>query len=159
MIQGFVNTQDRKLIGKRLKMSLADNKTSELWQSFMPVRNRITNHLSTDLISLSVYPTGYFSDFNPTNEFEKWAAVEVYDFKNIPEEMERFTIPAGLYAIFHNKGLNTDTNIFQYIFRTWLPNSEYILDNRPHFEVLGEKYKNNDPDSEEEIWIPVLKRP
>jgi AraC family transcriptional regulator len=44
---------------------------------------------------------------------------------------------------------------FQYIFGTWLPNSEYVLDNRPHFEILGEKYKNDDPTSEEEIWIPI----
>jgi AraC family transcriptional regulator len=29
------------------------------------------------------------------------------------------------------------------------------LDQRPHVEVMGEKYKNNDPDSEEEIWIPI----
>ncbi len=39
-----------------------------------------------------------------------------------------------------------------------LPNSEYELENRPHFEVLGEKYKNNDPNSEEEIWIPIKKK-
>lgn len=26
---------------------------------------------------------------------------------------------------------------------------------QPHFEVLGEKYKDNDPTSEEEIWIPI----
>jgi len=32
------------------------------------------------------------------------------------------------------------------------------LDNRPHFEVLGEKYKNGDPESEEEIWIPVKEK-
>jgi AraC family transcriptional regulator len=42
-----------------------------------------------------------------------------------------------------------------YIFNTWLPKSGYQLDRRPHFEILGEKYKNNNPDSEEEIWIPI----
>jgi AraC family transcriptional regulator len=36
-----------------------------------------------------------------------------------------------------------------------LPNSNYHLDDRPHFEILGEKYKNADPGSEEEIWIPI----
>lgn len=29
----------------------------------------------------------------------------------------------------------------------WLPNSDYLLDDRPHFELLGDKYKNNDPNS------------
>ena len=56
---------------------------------------------------------------------------------------------------FFYKGLNTDHKIFEYIFKEWLPKSNYILDNRPHFEVLGENYKNDNADSEEEIWIPV----
>jgi AraC family transcriptional regulator len=38
-----------------------------------------------------------------------------------------------------------------------LPASGYELDDRPHFEILGERYKNNDPDSEEELWFPVRK--
>jgi predicted transcriptional regulator YdeE len=33
-----------------------------------------------------------------------------------------------------------------------------LPDDRPHFEVLGKNYKNNDPVSEEEIWIPVRAR-
>jgi AraC family transcriptional regulator len=37
-------------------------------------------------------------------------------------------------------------------------NSKYLLDNRPHFETLGEKYKNEDPSSEEEVWIPIKLR-
>jgi AraC family transcriptional regulator len=69
--------------------------------------------------------------------------------------METYVLPGGLYAVFDYKGLNTDNSIFQYILGTWLPGSDYVLDNRPHFEVLGDKYKNNDPNSEEEIWIPI----
>ena len=69
--------------------------------------------------------------------------------------MEAFILTGGLYAVFDYKGLNTDHSIYQYIFGTWLPNSDYVLDNRPHFEILGDKYKNNDPTSEEEIWIPI----
>jgi AraC family transcriptional regulator len=30
---------------------------------------------------------------------------------------------------------------------------------RPHMELLGEKYRNNDPHSEEEIWIPIEPKP
>ena len=35
-------------------MNLAENKTSELWRSFMPQRKEITNFLSTDLFSMQV---------------------------------------------------------------------------------------------------------
>ena len=150
--------KEKKLVGKRLKMSLADNKTGELWKSFMPRRKEIANNLTTDLISMTVYQPNHFADFNPTREFEKWAAVEVADFENVPDDVETFTLAAGLYAVFDYTGSSTDISIFQYIFGTWLPNSEYLLDDRPHFEVLGPKYKNADPESEEEIWIPIRKK-
>jgi AraC family transcriptional regulator len=149
---------EKKLIGKRLQMSLANNKTKELWQSFMPRRKEIQNSIGTDLYSMQVYDPFYFNTFDPNNLFEKWATIEVTNFDTIPDEMETFTLPSGLYAVFFYKGSNTDTQIFQYIFGTWLPNSEYVLDNRPHFEILGEKYKNSNPNSEEEIWIPIKEK-
>ena len=147
--------EDKKLIGNRLKMSLTNNKTAQLWGYFAPRIKNIRNKLTTDKISMQVYDTSYFTGFNPNNEFEKWATVEVANFNDVPNEMESFSLRGGEYAVFDYKGLSSDNSIFQYIFMTWLPNSEYQLDNRPHFEVLGEKYKNNDPASEEEIWIPI----
>jgi AraC family transcriptional regulator len=149
------NLTEKKLIGKRISMSLANNKTGELWQNFMPKRRIISNNVSNDLISLQVYKPTHFSDFKPDNEFEKWATVEVTNFDVVPVDMETFSLEGGLYAVFDYKGSGSDPSIFQYIFRTWLPVSDYMLDTRPHFEVLGDKYKNNDPSSEEEIWIPI----
>ncbi|SFB98925.1 AraC family transcriptional regulator [Flagellimonas taeanensis] len=149
---------DKKLIGQRLRMSFADYKIGELWRRFGPKRKEVTNNLNDVLISLAIYEPTHFIDFKPTNEFERWAAVEVLNYNNVPSEMETFNLQGGLYAVFEYKGLNTDNSIFQYILGTWLPNSDFKLDNRPHFEILGEKYKNNDPESEEEIWIPIMKK-
>ncbi len=146
---------EKKLIGKRLTMSLADDKTHLLWRSFMPRRSEIKNSVGTALYSVQVYSPSYFDSFSIHNEFEKWAAVEATDLDTVPDDMEVYTLPEGLYAVFHYKGASTDTSIFQHIYSTWLPTSGYVLDNRPHFEVLGEKYKNGAPDSEEEIWIPI----
>ena len=150
--------EDKKLIGFRLKMSLTDNKTAKLWSSFVPKIKSIKNRLTADKISMQVYDSSYHKNFNPNNQFEKWATVEVVNFNDIPNEMEIFSLSGGEYAVFDYIGLSNDSSIFQYIFMTWLPNSEYQLDNRPHFEVLGEKYKNNCPTSEEEIWIPIKKK-
>ncbi len=156
MLQPRIETlQEKKLIGKHLIMSFADNKTGELWRSFMPQRKAITNAIGTDLYSMQLYSPDFFKQFNPHATFEKWAVVEVSDFNSIPDGMEAFTLVGGLYVVFLHKGSNTDTSTFQYIFSTWLPNSEYLLDDRPHFELLGEKYKNGDPDSEEEFWVPL----
>lgn len=147
--------KEKKFIGKRMKMSLVMNKTGQLWGSFMPRRKEITNNLTSDLFSLQVYEPGHFDNFNPHREFEKWALIEVADFSNVPHEMETFICAGGAYAVFIHKGSSHDTSTFQYIFSTWLPSSPYLLDDRPHFEILGAKYKNGDPDSEEEIWIPI----
>ena len=137
-------------------MSLEVNKTEELWRGFMPRRKEIRNGIGTSLYSLQLYDPSYFENFNPKNSFEKWATIEVTDFINVPEGMEPLTLTGGLYAVFLFKGAAREgSEAFQYIFEAWLPNSQFVLDDRPHFEILGEKYKNDDPDSEEEIWIPI----
>ncbi len=155
MTPKIVILNEKKLIGISLTMSLSDNKTGLLWSRFMPHRKAIQNVVSNDLLSIQKYPDRYFENFDPATTFEKWAAVEVSDFETIPDTMQPLLLEEGTYAVFDYKGSGSDNRIFEYIFGTWLPHSEYELDKRPHFEVLGEKYKNNDPDSEEEIWIPI----
>ncbi|MCV9930059.1 GyrI-like domain-containing protein [Flavobacterium sp. LS1R49] len=146
----------KKIVGKRIITSFTINKTKELWQSFMPNRNEIKNNIGSKLYSIEVYPEFHFVHFNPANEFEKWAGIEVEDFDAIPHNMESIVIPNGLYAVFIHKGSASNGNeTYQYIFTDWLPKSEYSLENRPHFAVMGEKYKHEDPTSEEEIWIPI----
>lgn len=152
---------EKKLVGIHLNMSLANNRTAELWRSFMPKCALITNRTDAHSISMQVYPATYsFSNFDPTAAFDKWAAVAVTNFDEVPEGMDAFSIPPGLYAVFMYKGNPVQAaGFFQYLFGTWLPASEYDLDKRPHFEVLGDKYKNNDPSSEEEVWIPITPKP
>ncbi len=143
-------------VGLNMKMSMAENKAGELWRSFMSRQREISNIIGTELYSMQILPEGYFSAFNPEAEFVKWAVVAVDDFDNIPEEMEHITVPKGKYAVFTYKGLPSEGGqFFQQIFEVWLPQSGYAVDNRPHFEILGEKYKNDSPESEEEIWIPI----
>ena len=150
--------QEKTLVGKRLKMSFTNNKTAQLWGAFMPRKGEVVNTVTSDLYSINVYTEDFFLNFNPITEFEKWAASEVTNHDTIPDGMEGFTIPEGLYAVFHYKGSSADApKVFQYIFSEWLPQSGYTIDNRPHFEVLGDKYINSDPQSEEEIWIPIKK--
>lgn len=151
------NISAKQFLGKTMHMSLVDNKTPELWRSFMQSRSSIKHVSNSLLYSLQVYDSPeYFSKFNPATPFQKWALCEVDQLADIPDGMQTFELPAGQYAVFHHKGGPANAAaIFNYIFANWLPQSGYELDHRPHFEVLGEKYKNNAPDSEEEIWIPV----
>jgi len=148
----------KKLLGINLTMSLANNKTGQLWKQFGPQIKNISNSVSTATISMQVYDADYYKNFSPVKEFTKWAAVEVENFDEIPVGLSSFVLEGGLYAVFDYKGSSADPSIFHYIFQEWLPKSDYVIDNRPHFEVLGEKYANNDVESEEEIWIPIVKR-
>ncbi len=92
-----------KLIGKRIIISLSDNKTNELLRNFMPRRKEIKNNIGIELYSLQVYDDLYFINFNPSTEFGKWATIEVKDFNTVPSEMETITLSGGLYAVFLNK--------------------------------------------------------
>lgn len=149
---------EKKLTGLSLEMSLANNKTGELWRTFSKRKQEVKHAINTDLISLQLYPKRYFEVFNPNNTFTKWAGREVSTFDETPDGMQNLIIPSGYYAVFDYRGSSQDQRIFQYIFTEWLPGSPYRLDDRPHFELLGEKYRNADPNSEEKIFIPITKK-
>ena len=151
---------EKILVGKSVRMSLTNNKTTQLWQSFMLEKSTLRNTVGTDLYSIQVYDElHYFKNFNPNVEFTKWAAIEVDTIEDISSGFSKFIVESGLYAVFLHKGtVNEFPKTIQYIFGQWLPHSEYKLDDRPHFELLGEKYKNNDENSEEEVWIPIRKK-
>lgn len=155
----FLRTEtsnEKKIIGIRHTMSFANNTTGELFRSFMLRRNEIQQRANSELLCVHNYPEGFFRGFNPTTPFEKWAAAEVNSFDAVPDGMETATIPAGLYAVFLFKGTPASAGPFyQNIYMNWFPSSGYMLNLRPHFDVLGSKYKSNDPESEEEIWIPI----
>ncbi len=154
----IISIPEKKFIGKKMQMSFSENKTFQLWNSFMPRRMEIKNSVSTELYSIEIYDPLFFKNFNPENEFEKWAALEVADFNFIPTEMQTIVTPPGNYAVFIHKGPASEgAKTYKFIFGSWLPDSDYELDDRPHFAVMGEKYKDNDPDSEEELWIPIRK--
>lgn len=143
-----------KFIGKNLTFTYDDYRAFELWSSFMPRRKEIANAIGMELYNIQINPENY--DFQPNTPFVKWAAVAVSDFNVVPTEMNSLEIPEGLYAVFHYKGnQNNAATFFKAIYTQWLPNSDYELDHRPQFEILGDKYKHNDPNSEEEIWIPI----
>ena len=148
---------EKKLVGKSMNMTLSQNRTPELWKSFMTDRKMIKNTITTDLYSMQIYNKALdFKNFNPFTQFTKWASIEISDFNQIPPNFEAYLLKGGLYAVFIHKGLASDFHkTFEYIYQKWLPNSIYEIDQREHFEILSDKYKNNDPNSEEEVWIPI----
>ena len=136
-------------------MSLVENKTFELFSSFMPRRKEIPHRIGEVVFDVRDYSPDYYRSFSPANTFTKWALAEVASIDTLPEGMDSYQLEGGMYAVFKQKGPNKDPNLFRYIFTQWLPGSNYLLDDRPHFDILNVGTRKNDPEAEEEIWIPI----
>ncbi|MBU2940652.1 GyrI-like domain-containing protein [Lacinutrix sp. C3R15] len=153
------SVSEKKLVGQSVEMSLINNKTFKLFSSFMPNRKQVQNSLGNAIYEVMLYDAEYFKNFAPNNMFTKWATIEVKNVENIPEGMQSISLKSGLYAVFTYKGLAKDfSNLMQYVFTEWLPKSEYTLDNRPHFNILGNKYIQDSPESEEDVYIPIQRK-
>ena len=152
----IVTLDNKKLVGHAIDMSLTDNKTFELFSGFMPNRKQIQNTTGDAIYEVMIYNDSHFKSFSPANTFTKWATLEVTNCDTIPEGLKTLDLEAGLYSVFQYKGLPQGFgNLMRHILTEWLPKSEYQLDSRPHFNILGENYKKGSPDSEEEVFIPI----
>ena len=129
--------EPKKLIGFSIITSFQDDKTPIVWRKFMMRKNEITNRISDQLISLQIYP----ENFTPNQTFKKYALAEVSDFENLPEEFETFELKNGKYLVFNYKGkAENGPEIFGYIFQKFIPENQFEVDNRPHFEIFDDTY-------------------
>ncbi len=157
----IITIPPKRLVGMHITHSFANHQAGTLWRRFMPRRHEVANVVGAEHYSVQVLSKGQLmKDLRPEISFTTWAAVEVSAYEDIPEGMEPFTLKGGDYAVFIYKGVaETFRGMFQYIYLEWLPSSPYREDERAHFEVLGEKYLGpTNPESEEEIWVPIRKR-
>lgn len=147
----------KKMVGTKLQMCLAENKTALLWQTFMPQHKTVAHRKGTDLYAIQYYAKDTdFISVDPYKLFESWAAVEVESFEAIPTSLSYCTLVGGLYAVFTHEGIAaTILQTLTSIFTQWLPDSSYQLDNRAHFMLMAEDYSPNDPKAKEQIWIPI----
>lgn len=144
------------LSGVKSEMNFANHQPQKLWQQLMPVVSR-NFAVRPVLYSVEVYPNAnFFTEFHPQAPFEKWAAIEESAHFSPIESWERLEIPTGKYAVFIFRGTQAGVpDFYQKILRQWLPEAGLVLDHRPHFARMDARYINGNPESEEEIWIPI----
>mgnify|MGYP003843412957 CR=1 FL=1 len=96
--------------------------------------------------------TKIFSKFNWKAQALGDHAIQFY----VPEKMDAMSITSGRYLVIDFKGSIPDfIKFWQNIHSSWLPNSKFELEDRPHFEKLPPSYNPMLPINEEEIWIPI----
>ncbi|MGJ8549521.1 GyrI-like domain-containing protein [Winogradskyella wichelsiae] len=153
MYPRIIKCKAKRVVGISTKMTKEQYfKITQLWQEFMPIKKEINNINPKEFIAVQQFPKE--TTIENIVDYTIWACVEVSHFKDIPKGMSSFVIPAGEYAVFLQKGMDA-SKTYQSIMTQWLPKSGYAIDNRPHFQIMGETYKNGSPDSEEDFYIPI----
>lgn len=157
----IVTIDETILIGCSQRLSLQMNVISSLWKKFVPLSFKIPKLNDKTFYAVQVFDESFEkAPFSPSLVYTHWACVEPA-FKtsdNLPSELSTLEIPKGLYAKFLYKGSQDEFfAATQKLYSEWLPMNGYKCDQRPHFQIMREKYNPFSPDSEEEIYIPITK--
>jgi len=152
----IVELKPKKLVGMNTRSSKKDKNIAALWQNFMSRFHEIENK-GTDRYGVHPFDSELEEGFDDNTAFERWATVEVSDFDNIPDGMEKHELQGGKYAKFiHRSGFSDFGLSMNYIYGTWLPKSGEELDQRDDFERYTKNFLGPEhPDSEIEIFIPI----
>ena len=149
----ILEVSEIKVIGLSTTIKMHEqHKIVALWKQFMPRKHELKTLVSEELIAMQIF--NLQKNGEPDEDFDIWACAEVEDFNTMPQNLKSFTIPSGKYAVFLHRGMNASLT-YQNIMTEWLPNSGYVIDDRPHFQVMGQTYKNGSPDSEEDFYVPI----
>lgn len=90
------------------------------------------------------------------NEEIPWylAGVEVTRVEEVPDGMVVWEIPQQTYAVFPCT-LPTLHEAYRFAFEDWLPDSSYQRVDGPDFELYGEEFEPDDPESRMYVYVPV----
>lgn len=154
----IVDVQVLKFIGIKTKTSIANSTIVELWREFLPRIKEIKTKKNNMFYEITPFDKAFKDNsFTVSSVFEKMAAVEVTSFDVIPQGMDFQSLDPGKYLVFNHIGSIHNIQLtYDFIYGTWLPNSDYQIDFRDSFEAYNDSFEGPDDNkSETEIWIPV----
>ena len=120
-----------------------------LWEKFIPEMDRIPSQKSEVTYGICCNPDG-------KGGFEYIAGVEIDKLDDLPDKYRWIEIQAQHYAVFEHKGsLDQLPATFQYIWKTWLPQSGKEAADAPEFERYSEDFNPKLNTGKLEIWLPI----
>lgn len=151
----IVFQEEIRLAGIRGTTKLSDNQLPGLWERLQKLQKEVTDGGCIGYGVCETQQTTYTKDGDM--EFSVIVGSPVSCYKDSPPVLVEKTLSAGRYAVFTHRG--TFANLiktYQYIFGTWLSQTEEELDNREDFEVYEHEVVSiDDPDNEVKIFIPI----
>ena len=137
------------IIGMKYRGKNENSEIPRMWEILNPraceIKDRVDDRVAYGISANMDESTG---------TFDYIAGFEVSHAEEIPEEMVRFEIPGGKYAVFRTT-LPQLGETFMYAYRTWVPQSGYQLTGRPDFEVYDKAFDPHDPNSEFDVYVPI----
>lgn len=121
----------------------------QLWERFIPEIGHIPGQKSEATYGIC---------FNRDDKggFEYVAGVEIGKLDDLPEKYRWVEVQPQQYAVFEYTGsLDKLPEVFQYIWKTWLPQSGRTAANAPEFERYSEDYNPRLKTGVLEIWLPL----
>ncbi len=158
MTPEITEIKDKTLVGIGSSTSLVKNQIHKLWNDFLAIDTKITNKKDCWYYELHKFDKNFrIANFSDSMNFEKWAMVEINLDSHFPSDISKYELKGGKYAVFIHKGEISKIQLsIDYIYGTWLINSDYDLDSRDDFERYGDNYLGpHNPNSKTEIWIPI----
>jgi len=152
----FVDLAELNLVGLPYYGNPAGGKFTETWHRFFALESSIHNRVDP---AVCYGVELYDKDFMPGKDWYYFVAVQVSDPKEIPGLLFAKRFPACRYAVFPAVGgVPKISEVFGYIYNEWLPASGYKMAYPWDFEVYGEQFKGDAPDSLVEIYIPIKEK-
>ena len=121
----------------------------DLWDKFIPEIGKIPGQKSEVTYGICCNPDG-------KGGFEYIAGVEIDKLDDLPEKYRWVEVQPQHYAVFEHKGsLDQLPATFQYIWKTWLPQSGKEAADAPEFERYSEDFNPKLNTGKLEIWVPI----
>ena len=132
--------------------ALCGKPVSALWDVLSKYENKLQNHIKNGV--------SYGVEFG----FDRASGVSCYvagfpvkEGGTLHKCFAEVEIPPQTYAVFPCT-LNTLRDVYNYIYKEWLPNSPFQRTNGLEFEFYGKDFKGDNPNSLMHLYIPVRKK-
>ena len=138
------------VIGMKYRGRNENKEIPALWGEFMPRFGEITGVVDAPVFY------GVMGNYDmATGAFDYVAGSEVLPDALAPEGMTRWEVPGGTYAVvsFPFSAIMEATHDAH---RTWLPASGRQHTGGPEFEYYPRTFEPDDPNSEMQLWIPLV---
>ncbi|MBC8526767.1 MAG: GyrI-like domain-containing protein [Candidatus Cloacimonetes bacterium] len=151
----IVKKEAMTIVGMQIRTSLGDNKVPKLWMKFSPRENEIKHVINPS----NFWGVSFDYEYKKGDtEFSHIVGREVTSTDDIPDGMTFIEIPVSTYAVFTHKGsLDSLGKTYNYIFSQWIPQNKYKYDeSAPQLELYDERFQYGLPDSEMDIYVPII---